>query len=82
MHHPGWNTDRHLLDQLDQRRLDLTLHHRLHLALDAESLALEEVPVQHDQRLACPLFAQRAWNGIRWDQAPERLRGWVEAVLE
>lgn len=83
MHHPDWNTDRQLLDQLDQHRLDLTLHHRLlHLAQDAESLALGEVLVQHDQRLACPLFAQRVWNEIRWDQALERLRGWVEAVLE
>jgi len=80
MHHPDWNTDRQLLEQ---PRLDLTLHHRLlHLALHVESLALEGVPVQHDQRLACPLFAQKAWNEIRWDQALERLRDWVEAVLE
>jgi hypothetical protein len=72
MHHPDWNTDQ-LLDQLDQRRLDLILHHRLlRLALYAESLALEGVPVQHDQRLACPLFAQKVWNEIRWDQALEQ----------
>jgi hypothetical protein len=80
MHHPDWNTDHQLLEQ---RRLDLTLHHRLlHLALHVESLALEGAPVQHDRRLACPLFAQKVWNEIRWDQAQERLRGWVEAVLE
>ena len=80
MRHPNWNTDRQLLDQLDQRPLDLTLHHRL-LHLYVKSLAPVGVPVQRDQRPACPLFAQKVWNEIRSDQAQGRLRGSVEAVL-
>ena len=67
------------LCQLDQPRLDLTLHHRLaHLALYLESLTLEGV---YDRHLAYPLFVQE-WNEIRWDQALERLRRWGEAGLE
>ena len=79
MHRPGWNMDRGLC-QLDQRLLDLTLHHRLaHLALYLESLTLEGV---YDQHLAYSPFVQKEWNEIRWDQALEQLRRWGEAGLE
>jgi len=67
MHHPDWNMDRWLLHQLDQRRLGLTLHHSFpRLVLYVESLAPE------GRHLAYPLFVQKDWNEIRWDQALER----------